>query len=75
MICTICGRDIDALGQDNMSAVPACPMCEDCFGDKMQLTGSDDAAHYMTQYEQRVADRLRSDGLTDEKITKCLREL
>lgn len=30
IICDYCGRDIDALGQDNMSHVPFSAMCEDC---------------------------------------------
>ena len=30
MICSYCGRDIDALGQVNVSCVPGEPMCEDC---------------------------------------------
>lgn len=32
MICIMCGRDIDQLGQDNMSPVPGLPVCEDCAG-------------------------------------------
>lgn len=34
VICSSCGRDIDALGQDNMSCTSE-PLCEDCFGDRM----------------------------------------
>ena len=34
VICSSCGRDIDALGQDNMSCTRD-PLCEDCFGDRM----------------------------------------
>lgn len=33
VICSSCGRDIDALGQDNMGLYD--PLCEDCFGDRM----------------------------------------
>lgn len=29
-ICSCCGRDIDALGQDNMSYVSGHALCEDC---------------------------------------------
>lgn len=32
MNCTGCNRDIDAIGQDNMSHVPGRPLCEDCAG-------------------------------------------
>lgn len=34
VICSSCGRDIDALGQDNMSCTSE-PLCEDCLGDRM----------------------------------------
>lgn len=30
MKCYVCGRDIDALGQDNVSVTPGYPLCEDC---------------------------------------------
>ena len=30
--CDTCGRDIDALGQDNMGE--AAPLCEDCWGER-----------------------------------------
>ena len=31
MICRSCGRDINAIGQDNMS-LGGRPLCEDCAG-------------------------------------------
>lgn len=34
VICSSCGRDIDALGQDNMSCTSE-PLCEDCFSDRL----------------------------------------
>lgn len=33
MICVICGRDINAIGQDNLSCLSGYPMCEDCVND------------------------------------------
>lgn len=30
IICSCCGRDINAIGQDNMSYTNS-PLCEDCF--------------------------------------------
>lgn len=30
IICAECGRDIDAIGQDNMSHSPNFALCEDC---------------------------------------------
>ena len=32
MICVCCVRDINAIGQDNVSCVPGHPLCEDCSG-------------------------------------------
>lgn len=32
MICVVCGRDINAIGQDNVSYISGKPMCEDCCG-------------------------------------------
>ena len=31
ILCAHCGRDINALGQDNMSHVVGSPLCEDCY--------------------------------------------
>lgn len=30
IICSECGRDIDAIYQDNMSVICERPLCEDC---------------------------------------------
>lgn len=30
--CSCCGRDIDAIYQDNLSDTPNKPLCEDCSG-------------------------------------------
>lgn len=34
IICESCGRDIDALGQDNMGV--DAPLCEDCWGEQQR---------------------------------------
>lgn len=34
IICDTCGRDIDALGQDNMGV--DAPLCEDCWGEQQR---------------------------------------
>lgn len=36
VICSSCGRDIDALGQDNMSCTSE-PLCEDCWNEQQNL--------------------------------------
>jgi len=30
VICVECGRDIDEIGQENVSVRPGRPLCEDC---------------------------------------------
>ena len=32
MICEYCGRNLDAIGQDNVSYTPGVVICEDCAG-------------------------------------------
>ena len=38
IICDTCGRDIDALGQDNMGV--DAPLCEDCWGERQGMAES-----------------------------------
>lgn len=33
MICKYCKRDIDVIGQEDVSAIPGHPICEDCGTD------------------------------------------
>lgn len=33
MNCDYCGRNLDDIGQDNMSSVPGIIICEDCYND------------------------------------------
>lgn len=35
LICSCCGRDINAIGQDNVSYIPNRPLCEDCANRNM----------------------------------------
>lgn len=56
VICSSCGRDIDALGQDNMSCTGD-PLCEDCFGDRLGH-----AAPMARSLVERELDRLRREN-------------
>jgi hypothetical protein len=47
--CSSCGRDIDAIGQDNCSSVPGQPLCEDCAG----VSGNNE---YMRGYEEEDSE-------------------
>jgi len=42
MKCIYCGRDLDKIGQDNMSEIPNEPICEDCFNDGRRSYEYDD---------------------------------
>lgn len=49
LICVHCGRDINAIWQDNMSEIPGSPMCEDCYN------GSYHPGMEQTTEEERAA--------------------
>lgn len=73
IICDTCGRDIDALGQDNMSCTSA-PLCEDCWNEEQ--------GHAVEALRREVRnlrfenDRLREklDAVTEETAVRNLRE-
>lgn len=58
--CSECGRDIDALGQDNCSTMPGYPLCEDCAG--------------VTRYSYD-AEIAYEDSLEEEHIRQLEREM
>lgn len=79
IICESCGRDIDALGQDNMGV--GAPLCEDCWSGRKRLAVQDRSLQNLHRENERLrsenkaladnlADarqRLRSDGPADCK--------
>lgn len=79
IICESCGRDIDALGQDNMGV--DAPLCEDCWSGWKRLAVQDRSLQNLHRENERLrsenkaladnlADarqRLRSDGPADCK--------
>lgn len=71
IICDTCGRDIDALGQDNMGV--DAPLCEDCWGEQQSH------ANYLRREVRNLRfenARLREelDELTEEKAVQNLRK-
>ena len=56
IICKSCGRDIDALGQDNMGV--GAPLCEDCWNGQKRLAVQDRHLHNL----HRENERLRSEN-------------
>lgn len=69
VICSSCGRDIDALGQDNMGLYD--PLCEDCFGDRLGHAAP--MARSLVEHErERMAVRDELDRLRREnEALKC----
>lgn len=72
IICDTCGRDIDALGQDNMGV--DAPLCEDCWNERQ--------GHAAESLRRKVRDlrfenaRLREklDAVTEETAMQNLRK-
>lgn len=56
IICDTCGRDIDALGQDNMGV--DAPLCEDCWSGQKSLAVQD--RHLQNLHREN--ERLRSEN-------------
>lgn len=73
IICGSCGRDIDALGQDNMSCTSE-PLCEDCWNEQQ--------SHAVAVLRREVRNlrfenaRLREklDAVTEETAVRNLRK-
>lgn len=74
IICKSCGRDIDALGQDNMGV--GAPLCEDCWNEQQSHAvavlrrENDRLRGDLAEVGRKLADarqRLRSDGPADCK--------
>lgn len=75
IICGSCGRDIDALGQDNMSCTSE-PLCEDCWNEEQSRAvavlrrENDRLRGDLAEMGRKLAEarqRLRSDGPADCK--------
>lgn len=63
IICSACGRDMDALGQDNMGLDE--PLCEDCFNDRLGHAAPM-ARSLMERERERMAVRDELDRLRRE---------
>lgn len=50
MICVICGRDINAIGQDNVSYIPGKPMCENCMNARIKEDEEDFLTYEHNRY-------------------------
>lgn len=65
IICKSCGRDIDALGQDNMGV--GAPLCEDCWNGQKRLAVQDRHLHNLHRENEclRSENKALADNLAE----------
>lgn len=73
IICDTCGRDIDALGQDNMSCTSE-PLCEDCWGEQQSHTVAAPRREARNLRFENARLREKLDAGTEETAVQNLRK-
>lgn len=72
IICDTCGRDIDALGQDNMGV--DAPLCEDCWGEQQRRAAETLREVRNLRFENaRLREKLDA-AMTEETAVQNLRK-
>lgn len=73
VICESCGRDIDALGQDNMSCTSE-PLCEDCWNEQQSYANDLRREVRNLRFENaRLREKLDA-AMTEETAVQNLRK-
>ena len=72
IICDTCGRDIDALGQDNMGV--GAPLCEDCWGEQQSHTVAVPRREARNLRFENARLREKLDAGTEETAVQNLRK-
>lgn len=72
IICDTCGRDIDALGQDNMGV--DAPLCEDCWGEQQSHTAAVPRREARNLRFENARLREKLDAGTEETAVQNLRQ-
>ena len=72
IICESCGRDIDALGQDNMGA--GAPLCEDCWSERRRLAAQRLRREVRDLRFENARLREKLDAGTEETAVQNLRK-
>lgn len=72
IICDTCGRDIDALGQDNMGV--DAPLCEDCWGEQQSHTAAVPRREARNLRFENARLREKLDAGTEETAVRNLRK-
>lgn len=72
IICDTCGRDIDALGQDNMGV--DAPLCEDCWGEQQSHAVAAPRREVRNLRLENARLREKLDAGTEETAVQNLRK-
>lgn len=72
IICETCGRDIDALGQDNMGV--DAPLCEDCWNGQQSHAENDLRREVRNLRFENARLREKLDAVTEEAAVQNLRK-
>lgn len=72
IVCDTCGRDIDALGQDNMGV--DAPLCEDCWGEQQSHTVAVPRREARNLRFENARLREKLDAGTEETAVQNLRK-
>lgn len=72
IICETCGRDIDALGQDNMGV--GAPLCEDCWNEQQGRAAESLRREVRNLRFENARLREKLDAATEETAVQNLRK-
>lgn len=72
IICETCGRDIDALGQDNMGV--DAPLCEDCWNEQQRHAAESLRREVRNLRFENARLREKLDAATEETAVQNLRQ-
>ena len=71
IICSVCGRDIDAIGQDNMS-YDIHPICEDCAGKTCNFPLYEDPEKMINEFVDYIIEAYKkAGGKTEDTSRDC----
>lgn len=73
IICESCGRDIDALGQDNMSCTSE-PLCEDCWNEQQSYANDILREVRNLRFERARLREMLDAAMTEETAVQNLRK-
>lgn len=73
IICESCGRDIDALGQDNMSCTSE-PLCEDCWNEQQSYANDLRREVRNLRFENARLREMLDAAMTEETAVQNLRK-